>query len=99
MLWLTKHRQRALVEAVSCWGDGGAAVVTNGRLSEAWRSYGDGGGGEELGCCCGEEMKMVSTGGSRRVRGAKAALWLITAALGRTPTTRGQFLRHAAASA
>ena len=44
-------------DAGSRWGDGGAAVVTNGRLSEAWRGYGDGGGGEELGYCCGEEMR------------------------------------------
>ena len=51
----------------------------------------------KLGCRCGEEMKMVSTGGSGRVRGAKAALWLDTAALGRTPATRGQFPRHTAA--
>ena len=29
--------------------------------------------------------------------GVKAALWLITAALGRAPATRGQFPRHAAA--
>jgi len=57
MLELTEHRQRLLEDAVSYWGDGGAAVVTNGWLSEAWRGYGDGGGGEELGCCCGEEMR------------------------------------------
>ena len=61
LLWLTKHQQRALVEAVSCWGDGGAAVVTNGRLSEAWRGYGDGGGGEVLGGCGGA---LASEGGA-----------------------------------
>jgi len=30
--------------------------------------------------------------------GVKAALWLVTAALGRMPATRGQFPRHAAAT-
>ena len=67
---LTKLEQRQRGDAGSFWEDGGAAVVTNGWLSEVWRGYGDGGGGEELGCCCGEEMKMVSTGGSGRTLGS-----------------------------
>jgi len=49
------------VEAVSCWGDGGAAVVTNGRLSEAWRGYGDDRGEEVLGGCGGA---LASEGGA-----------------------------------
>ena len=56
-LLLTKCYQQTREEAVGCWGAGAAAVLTNGRLSEVWRGYGDGGGGEELGCCCGEEMR------------------------------------------
>jgi len=31
--------------------------------------------------------------------GVKAALWLVTAVLGRAPVTRGQFPRHAARDA
>ena len=45
------------------------------------------------------KCKMERGMGRAGASGVKAALWLVTAALGRTPTTRGQFPRHAAASA
>jgi len=61
--WLTKLEQRQWGDAGSCWEDGGATVVTNGRLSEAWRGYGDGGGEEVLGGCGGA---LANEGGARK---------------------------------
>ena len=48
-----------------------------------------------------EEQKLEMRRGMDRegAGGVKAALWLVTAALGRTPATHGQFPRHTAASA
>ena len=36
-LALTEHSQRTRVDAAGCWGYGGAAVVTNGRLGASLR--------------------------------------------------------------
>ena len=42
-LWLTKLYQRALGEAVGCWGGGGAVVVMEKRRGQPVTGNGDGG--------------------------------------------------------
>jgi len=42
-LELTEHRQRALGEAVGCWGGGGAVAVMEKRLGTACAINDDGG--------------------------------------------------------
>ena len=48
-LELTEHRQRALGEAVGCWGGGGAVAVMEKQLGQPVTGNGDGG---ERRCCC-----------------------------------------------
>jgi len=61
-LELTEHRQRALGEAVGCWGGGGAVAVMEKRLGQPVTGNGDGG---EQRCCCGRCQRR------RRRRNAK----------------------------
>ena len=49
-LWLTELYQRALGEAVGCWGGGGAVVVMEKRRGQPVTGNGDGG---ERRCCFG----------------------------------------------
>ena len=89
-------------DAGSCWEDVDAVAVANGRLSAGWswlwRRWRCG-SSSAVAAARKEEQKLEMRRGMDRagVGGVKAALWLITAALGRTPVTRGQFPRLAVA--
>ena len=58
-LELTEHRQRALGEAVGCWGGGGAVAVVAKRLGQPVTGNGDGG---ERRCCCGRWRRAALLG-------------------------------------
>ena len=107
LLWLTKCGQRARAEAVSHWSSGGGVAVVEKRRGQASAGYGDGGAAR----CCGSsaaalwakkeagkcEMRArTGAGGCWRVEGARLPA---LATLGRAPTMRGHFPRHAAATA
>ena len=107
-LLLTKCGQRARAEAVSHGSLGGGVAAVEKRRGRAGVGYGDGGAAGARRLCsrvlrtAKEEQrkcKMERGLGRASTGGVKAALWLVTAALGRMPATRGQFPRHAAASA
>ena len=100
--WLTKLKQQALGDTGSCWEDGDAVVVANGRLSAGWSWLWRRqrcGPSSAVAAARKEEQKLEMRRGMDRVGtgDVKAALWLVTTALGRTPVMRGQFPRHAAA--
>ena len=102
MRWLTKLEQQAMGDAGSCWEDVDAVAVANGRLSAGWswlwRRWRCG-SSSAVAAARKEEQKLEMRHGMDRAGagGVKAALWLITATVGRTSATHGQFPRHAAA--
>ena len=79
-LELTGCYQRAQVDAVGCWGAGGATVVTNGRLSASLRWLWRRRRWNELGCRCGEEGGRENANGARgAVRAVLVGLWHVLA--------------------
>ena len=106
-LELTELEQRALEDAVGCWGGGGAVAVVLEWPGTSWRGYGDGGAARarrlrlrELRTAKEErEMKLRALGVAGGCWREEGALRPGLAALGRAPATRGHASRHAATTA